>query len=235
MFCLSRKTLQRDKPREGERDIQRGGGGREREREKRGESDTVSRLVGMQPNFTASRMSGTAYGCNLCDSLCVSPHISVDIPSQLPYWSNIMSNTSSAWLHFQHNAASSAKKKNKNKNKPVTPQADYSPTLSTLYDPQLLRSDNVNLKRRNVPQNLRYNLKSEVWPRYLFPNRCETFGSEWMLMIQSGVGGWMVWKRNQHFFTLSHISVHMVKPSALVKKPQKHLYKHVNKITPLWR
>lgn len=74
------------------------------ERQKEGsESDTVSRLVGMQPNFTASRMSGTAYGCNLCDSLCVSPHISVDIPSQIPYWSNIMSNTGSAWLHFQHN------------------------------------------------------------------------------------------------------------------------------------
>ncbi len=60
----------------------------------------------MQPNFTASRMSGTAYGCNLCDSLCVSPHISVDIPSQIPYWSNIMSNTGSAWLHFQHNTHS---------------------------------------------------------------------------------------------------------------------------------
>lgn len=76
----------------------------EREREtERSESDTVSRLVGMQPNFTASRMSGAAYGCNLCDSLCVSPHISVDIPSQIPYWSNIMSNTGSAWLHYQHN------------------------------------------------------------------------------------------------------------------------------------
>lgn len=68
---------------------------RERARE-RSESDTVSRLVGMQPNFTASRMSGTAYGCNLCDSLCVSPRISVDIPSQIPYWSNIMSNAGSA-------------------------------------------------------------------------------------------------------------------------------------------
>lgn len=33
MFCLSRKTLQRDKPSKGERDIQKGGGGRERERE----------------------------------------------------------------------------------------------------------------------------------------------------------------------------------------------------------
>lgn len=68
---------------------------RERARE-RSESDTVSRLVGMQPNFTASRMSGTAYGCNLCDSLCVSPRIRVDIPSQIPYWSNIMSNAGSA-------------------------------------------------------------------------------------------------------------------------------------------
>lgn len=76
---------------------------RERDRASERESDTVSGLVGMQPNFTASRMSATAYGCNLCDSLCVSPHISVDIPSQIPYWSNIMSNTGSAWLHYLHN------------------------------------------------------------------------------------------------------------------------------------
>lgn len=90
-----------------EREGEKRGGERERERQKgRRESDTVSGLVGMQPNFTASRMSGTAYGCNLCDSLCVSPHINADIPSHIPYWSNIMSNTSFAWLHLQHNTCS---------------------------------------------------------------------------------------------------------------------------------
>lgn len=75
-----------------------GGGGVEgcgRERETR-EKDTVSGLVGMQPNFTASRMSGTAYGRARCDSLCVSPRINADVPSQPPYRSNIMSDTGSA-------------------------------------------------------------------------------------------------------------------------------------------
>lgn len=95
------KILQMDKQqRERVRKKKKGGGGKHRRRE--ASTDTVSRLVGLQPNFTASRVSGTAYGCNLCDSLCVSQHISADIPSQLPYWSNIMSNNSSAWVNLQH-------------------------------------------------------------------------------------------------------------------------------------